>query len=175
MMTYQRREDGLLVQEVGDELVVYDQGRDRIHALNPTTARVWRHCDGQTSITEMAILLANELSLTADEDLVWLTLDQLDKAHLLQEPLGKAIDAGKVSRREVIRKLALGGSLALLMPVIDSITAPTPAMAESPPNGTDPPTPEGCSCFKPETGENLGCYSDAPSCHRDEGLCVGEC
>lgn len=156
-MTLQARQDGLLVQEVGDELVIYDQKRDIIQALNPTTALVWRHCDGQTSITEMAALLAQELGLPRDEDLVWLTLEQLEKARLLRESLSHTTDAGKVSRREVVRNLGLVGGLALLLPVISSITAPTPAMAQSPDGGAPP---DGGSVDAPLDEESISPPSD---------------
>lgn len=132
-MTYQKRQEGLLVHDVGDEVLVYDQERDRIHSLNQTTKVIWRQCDGQTSITDMAALLAQELGLPTDEDLVRLALEQLRRAHLLQEP--RFENAVRVSRREVLQKLGHVGGLALLLPLISSITAPTPAMAAISPNG----------------------------------------
>jgi hypothetical protein len=131
-MSPQARQDGLLVQEVGGELVIYDQQRNHIHSLNPTTALVWRHCDGQTSISRIAALLAEERGLAADEDLVWLALEQLQAARLLQEPLPQIGAAARVSRREMIARLKSIGALSFILPVITSITAPSPAMAQYP-------------------------------------------
>ena len=38
-----RRAEGLIVQEVAEETVVYDQKGHRAHCLNKTAALVWRH------------------------------------------------------------------------------------------------------------------------------------
>jgi hypothetical protein len=163
-MTPQAREDGLLVQEVGDEIVVYDRKQDRIHALNLSAALIWRHCDGQTSITEMATLLGQKLGLPADQDLVWLALVQLRKAHLLQEALPQMIEERvKLSRREMIRRLELAGVLSLLLPGVTSILTPLPAMAQGY-GGEDTCTgtaDTGCSgtC----TGAHLTCRPHAPT------------
>src|SRR5438309_1783566 len=102
----------LLVTEVTDELVVYDQMRDRAHSLNSTAALVWRHCDGQTAVADLAALVHRELGLPADDDLVWLALDRLDKAHLLRASVERPSDSASVSRRSVIRKLGLAGGMA---------------------------------------------------------------
>lgn len=122
------RKDGLLVQEVGDELVIYDQERHRAHRLNQTAALVFRHCDGQTTVKELATLLQTELDVPADEEMVWLALDRLDKAHLLRERLTRPAGVAGVSRRQVVRRLAKTAALALL-PVVTTLMAPTPAMA----------------------------------------------
>ncbi|MCS6860092.1 MAG: PqqD family protein [Abditibacteriales bacterium] len=130
-MLPEARKDKLLVQDVGDELVVYDQERHRAHRLNRTAAFVWRHCDSQKTAAEVAALLESELNVPANEELVWWTLNRLDKARLLQEPLAQPAEAASISRRQVVRKLGLVGGLALLLPVVTSIVAPTPAMAAS--------------------------------------------
>jgi hypothetical protein len=124
------RRDNLLIQEVGGELVIYDRKEHHIHSLNPTTAMVWRHCDGRTSVTEMAGLLARETGLSADENLVWLALKQLHEADLLSDPVPDT-DWAMMSRREVVRGLERIGAISLLLPTIASTTAPTMAMAQS--------------------------------------------
>jgi len=48
------REEGLIVEPLDDELLVYDTQSYRSHALNPTAAPVWRHCDGRISLPELA-------------------------------------------------------------------------------------------------------------------------
>src|SRR5262245_33672733 len=73
---------------LNDEVCVYDRERLAVHALNPTLARVWHMCDGQTSPAEMAGRLRAELTprMTAGqaEALVWSSLTELHHAHLLQ-------------------------------------------------------------------------------------------
>ena len=72
-MLPQARQNNLLVRELMDELVVYDQERAEAHNLNRTAAFVRRLCDGHTSVPEMAATLQREFHVTADEALVWLT------------------------------------------------------------------------------------------------------
>src|SRR5579859_903618 len=138
----------ILVEQVDDELVVYDEARDVAHSLNPSAALVWRHCDGRTTVPELTNLLHTTLKLPADEELVWLALDRLETAHLLQDRLERPTEMASVSRRQVIRKLGLASGVALLLPVVTSIVAPSPALAASGPPGPPPPPPlqQACSC-----------------------------
>src|SRR5215813_1471644 len=48
------REEGLIVQEMADEVLVYDQKRHRAHCLNETAALVWRALDGKSTAAEVA-------------------------------------------------------------------------------------------------------------------------
>ena len=128
-MQPQARQDRVIVQEVGQELAVYDQARHRAHRLNRTAALVWRHCDGHTTVAEQAALLARE-GLPADEELVWLALEQLDKAQLLSAPLEQPAGATALSRRQALNRARLAG-LALMVPVVGTIIAPTPVRAFS--------------------------------------------
>ncbi len=131
-MNPKARHEKLLSQGVGDELMVYDQQRKRAHLLNRSAAFVWRHCDGRTSVAEIAVLLQQEFKLTtADEEMVWLALDRLEKAHLLRERLIQSKDVVRVTRRVMMRRTALAGGVIALLPVIYSIAAPPPAMAAS--------------------------------------------
>jgi hypothetical protein len=118
----------LSARDLGEETIVYDAEARKFHRLNRTAALIWRHCDGQTSVAQVAALLG-KMDLPADEDVVWLALDRLDKAHLLRGPWMRPAEG--VSRRAVMRKLGRAGALSLLLPVVVSMTAPTPAMAAS--------------------------------------------
>jgi hypothetical protein len=132
-----RREDELVVRELSEETVVYDRQRDKAHCLNRTAALVWRHCDGQTSVAEVAKLLHEELGMPADEQLVWHALVRLDKARLLAERLHPAKAGPRRSRRELIKM----GVAAVAVPVVMTILAPSAAMAAS------PCTPNGQNCL----------------------------
>ncbi|MBW1688466.1 MAG: PqqD family protein, partial [Deltaproteobacteria bacterium] len=70
--------------ELPDELLVYDLERHKAHCLNPTAALVFKHCDGRTSVKQIARTLGSELEFAADERLVWLSLERLGKANLLE-------------------------------------------------------------------------------------------
>src|SRR5438067_12451593 len=108
------REDELVVREVEDETLVYDLKRHKAHSLNHTAALVWRWCDGQATIPEMARRLSAETKIAAGEDAVWLALDGLGRARLLQERATRPDDAERVSRRAVARKLGMTAGLTLL-------------------------------------------------------------
>jgi hypothetical protein len=136
------RQDELVVQSIGDETIVYDERRSRAHRLNQTAAFVWSHCDGARTVADLAAAVQKETGQDKEigqdkevgqgaEDIVWLALDRLEKAHLLQDRLAKPAHAAPLTRRDVLRKAALAGGLTLLLPVVQSIVAPTPAMAMS--------------------------------------------
>ncbi len=122
------RKEGLVIEELPDEVLVYDLRRDKAHCLNPMAALVWRHCDGETGMAEMVRLLQAELKTPVDEELVWFALDQLEKSFLLQERLTRPLRS-RLSRRELVRRLGLTAGITL--PLITSILAPTVVEAAS--------------------------------------------
>jgi hypothetical protein len=126
------RHDQILVDHVLDETIVYDLRLHKAHRMNSTAAAIWRRCDGKTTMAEIAASLP-ELGLPADAELVRYALTRLEQAHLLDEAVTPLPGEPSVSRREMLSKLTRGGVVALLLPVVTSITAPTPAMAASKP------------------------------------------
>jgi hypothetical protein len=119
----------LVVHDLPDEVLVYDRRSDRAHCLNHTAALVWRACDGTRAPQEIAGKLTIELDAPVSEDLVLIALAQLDKFHLLEPSRLYSLPQPAISRREMVRTLAVAGAVAL--PVITSIVAPTPAQAGS--------------------------------------------
>jgi hypothetical protein len=117
------RTKGVVVRALPDEVLVYDLERHKAHCLNHTAARIWQHCDGQTSLAEMVHILVQELKTPVPEAVVWLALQQLGRACLLEERLHPPTGGGSVSRREVMRRLGWGAAAAL--PLVTSIVAPT--------------------------------------------------
>jgi Coenzyme PQQ synthesis protein D (PqqD) len=111
----------LIVREIDGETLVYDRSRDAASCLNEFAARVWRECDGETSVAEIAA------ALSEDERAVWLALHQLTKAELLTEAIAFPPDMGTAkSRREIGARLGLGAAA-----LVTSIVAPLPAQAAS--------------------------------------------
>jgi hypothetical protein len=126
------RAEGLVVQELADEVLVYDLDRHLSHCLNHSAAFVWRHCNGRTSVRELATLLQREFNLPEDEGVVRLALDHLQRAHLLRDwDSTPAANASLSSRRALMRKLGLAGGLSLLLPWVESIVTPAAASAAS--------------------------------------------
>jgi hypothetical protein len=155
------RSEGLITKEVDGELLIYDRIRDKAHCLNQTAASIWRHCDGHTRPHEIARLLSNDRNNRStedslDESVVWLALTELRRSHLLDKPKDKGpspqaiLGMSLMSRREAVRRIGLG--TAITLPIVATMTAPTPAQA-----GTC--RPNGASC-----GTGSQCCS---------GTCVG--
>lgn len=124
------REDRLVLREVADEVLVYDLSRHEAHCLNRTAALVWRECDGRTPVDQIARRLAQDLGAPADEAMVWMALERLDRAHLLRERLAPRRQRQRYTRREVLRRMGRVSSVALL-PVVATIVAPRAAQAAS--------------------------------------------
>jgi len=114
------RHKDLLVQELPDELLVYDLESHRAHCLNKTAALVWKRCDGLTSFSAVARDLSNEVSSPIDEDVVRLALDQLEKAHLLDGQIELKPRQDRVSRRKLIKTIGIAAAI----PLVTSLTAP---------------------------------------------------
>jgi len=121
------RADGLVVQELMDEILVYDLKRHRSHCLNRTAALVWRHCDGSSSVTELAGRLHEELGTPIEEEAIWLALNRLSRAHLLQERVHHPSTRDRATRRTMLRRWTAVGGMAL----VSSIAVPGVAMAGS--------------------------------------------
>ena len=124
----QARAEGLVVQELADELLVYDLETHESHCLNRTAALVWRRCDGQTDVREITRRVATELASPVDEQVTWYALKQLERRSLLRAPLPQLSAQARISRRALIRRVGL---TLVLIPAITSITAPTAYAAVS--------------------------------------------
>lgn len=125
MMRPKARSSGLIVQELDDEVLVYDTERATAHCLNRTAGLVWRWSDGETSVAEMAERLRRTLSLaTEDPAIVLDALHRLQKARLLEETPDRPAHAASRSRRDALR---LAG--ASFLPLVTTIVAPHAAEA----------------------------------------------
>jgi hypothetical protein len=119
-MAPKARTGRLLVHDVDDEVVVYDQEAKRAHRLNPSAAKVWRLLDGKRSVGTVAA------ELGVDASVVDLAIDDLANAGLLEtaEPL-------PVSRRSALRKAAVAAAVGFVLPAVTSMAAPLAAQASS--------------------------------------------
>ncbi len=119
------RKEGLVIQEMPDEVLVYDLDTNKAHCLNQTAAFVWKSCDGRNSVADITKLVGDNSGNAVPEDLVWLAIDQLSEKNLLANNL-KANFNGS-TRREVIKKIGLAAVIGI--PFIASLTAPTSVLA----------------------------------------------
>lgn len=146
------RTDNLIVRALPDETLVYDLDNNKAHCLNATAALVWQHCDGRTSVYDLAARLTSDAQPTqAHEQMVWLALKQLAKDRLLAAPITPPATMSGLNRRQMIRTLGLTAAIAL--PLVTTIIAPTPAQA------ANSCLPTGASC-----GNSIQCCN---------GICQG--
>lgn len=131
------RKQRLVIQELPDEVLVYDLDRDRAHCLNQTAAFVWQHCDGHHTTAQIARTLGEHFDAPVDERIIWLALDQLGRNHLLESKTPQPAAITGINRRAMVRSLGLAAIIAA--PVVTSIVAPTPTQAAT-------CTPQGGSC-----------------------------
>jgi hypothetical protein len=116
----QARQDGIVVRELPDEVLIYDLERHKAHCLNQTAAAVWRHCDGETTPREISYRLAREFSTPVDEDVVWLALDELGTLNLLESPVVR--ETG-MSRAQMMRRVGVI-TAAVALPAAFSLNVP---------------------------------------------------
>jgi hypothetical protein len=160
------RNDELVVQDLPDEVLIYDLKSHKAHCLNTTAAFVWKHCDGQTTADEIARMMQQEWQVPVTEDTVWFALNKLSKAELLQQRIVLPEAKAGMSRRSAMRRLGLG---ALLIPVVMTIVSPT-AMAGS-------SIPAVCqSCIKKISGTaDCGiCLNVVGACFDNAGCGAGQ-
>jgi hypothetical protein len=160
------RQEDLVVQELPDEVMVYDLKRHKAHCLNKTAAFVWHHCDGQTPVTMMAGMLQEEFGSPVDEQVVWYALDKLDRANLLAEKVDLPVMDG-LSRRRMIRRM---GTM-IVLPAVISLVAPTVAQAVTVVT-TSKKVADGTCNTPPGPPPNPNCLTDT-CCTGSGRLCVG--
>ncbi|MBX3171035.1 MAG: hypothetical protein KF760_26745 [Candidatus Eremiobacteraeota bacterium] len=115
-MALPKRKVHLIVEEMGEETLVYCTLVKKAFCLNPVCAKVFALCDGTHSPAE----IASELAL--EENTVINSLAVLGE-HVLLEPLEA------VKRRQILK----GG--AVLIPAVLAVSAPEPSTAASVPGG----------------------------------------
>src|SRR4051812_12225102 len=110
------RLNGLVVQEMPDEVLVYDLNSNKAHCLNDSAAAIWRACDGANSVTDIVNDFEKSGKGNVSEDFVWLALDQLQENDLLETPTAKRFSGH--SRRQMLKTIGLASVVAV--PVIAS-------------------------------------------------------
>ncbi len=142
------RKNGLVVQDLNGETLIYDLDTHRAVCLNQTSALVWQSCDGVKTVSDISAVLSSKLNNPANEDLIRLALDQLKKENLIENSKELETKFEGMTRREAVRKVGMASLIAL--PVIAAMTAPTMAQTG---------TVCGRSCQN-----NNGCAAPCPNC-----------
>jgi len=159
------RREALLLQELPEETLVYDQHSHRAHCLNATAAEVFRLADGSRTLEELAAELGRRLG-SSEPELVLAALDELQRADLLEDaPALPRPGSGARSRRAALKRLGLGA----LVPTVISLLAPTPAEALSTCVVDCTGQPFGTACSPPLVGD---CSLDSSGICDGAGNCV---
>ena len=125
----QARTTEIVTKDMPDEVLVYDLKTHKAHCLNQTAAAVWKYCDGKTSVAEIAAQMKNDLNLTVDKATIWLAVERLSRADLLEIRITVPAGSSRQSRRETIKRLGMG--FAVSVPLVMSVVAPAAAAAAS--------------------------------------------
>jgi hypothetical protein len=142
------KRDDLIVQKLGEEMIVYDRRTHRAHSLNRSAALVFEKLDGKRDVGGVARELGTTLAPAGRTEIVATAVNELAAADLLKP-------GADLPRRTILRGLAAG-----LVPVVVSIAVPSAAAALScvPPGGSCYYDSECCSgsCDSP-FGSGFGC------------------
>ena len=123
------RNDGLITKKTGDEILIYDIEQHKAHCLNEMAGLMWEHCDGKTTINQLASLLTLNENVGKEEleQIVILALDQLKKSNLLNEAFNPPKMTHRISRRQLVKA---AGIALVALPVISTLIAPNVADAQ---------------------------------------------
>jgi hypothetical protein len=153
------RKDEIVIQELENEILIYDLNIHKAFCLNQTSAMVWHLCDGNRSVTQIAVEMGRKLKTLVSEDLVLLALDELSRNSLLVREEKADAYSPTQNRREIIKKIGLSSMIAL--PLVSFLIAPTAAAAQS-----GSPVGGVCNLANPTTCSTGNCLNSGGS-----GLC----
>jgi hypothetical protein len=126
------RTEGLLTEQVDDELLVFDQDNTVACRLNASAALVWRHCDGKHTVDQLVKVLAQEFGDVSDDDQVVIALDNLVKHGLIEsgyEP--REANATRITRRRFMRRAGAVSLATFSLPIVSAMMVPPAAAASS--------------------------------------------
>jgi hypothetical protein len=168
---YSTRTDQLVVQDVGDDLLIYDQLLDTAHCLSEAAAQVWRCCKGGATADAIAVQFAAQ-GASNDEalEMAEAAISELAEKQLL---VASNATAELISRRHALRRLAGVGAAAVAAPLIVSAAVPKSAEAHG-----SPPTcaQNGQACTPANTANtaNNCCTSTGAFCTY-QSICSTTC
>jgi hypothetical protein len=87
------REKNLIVQDLTDEVLIYDQVSHRVCHLEPAVAFVWRSCKDRAPVVTVSDLLERKFKAPSGEAFLALALAQLDRHNLLRQPVANRAKA----------------------------------------------------------------------------------
>jgi hypothetical protein len=116
------RNEGLLVEAVGEETVIFDTETRASHALKPLAAAVYAYADGSNSAAEIAELASYRLATVVTEADVSEVIELLGELNLIEAPQLEERAHG-LSRRDALKTFAAAGVGAALITTVSASSA----------------------------------------------------
>lgn len=160
------RKSDIVVQEYGDQILIFDLKTNKAFDLNETSTLIWQLSTGEKNISEIVDSVSKKLNSPVNEEFVWLALEKLRKENLLENVNEIANLYQGLSRREIIKRGALASIVAL--PMISSLVAPVAANAQSSVICVNPSgSPNGSVCTSAG-----GCCTNCCNGNNSPRICV---
>jgi hypothetical protein len=138
MINPEARNDLVITERPGGAdtgVLVYDPKTDTGHVLDGTAALVLAACDGTRDLADLADHVEARSESFSDKLSVDVALQQLNDAGLLVAPLPTS---SGLSRRKMLRTMAIGAAGIAALPLIESISNARQAGAQPEPIAIDP-------------------------------------
>lgn len=120
----------LIVKELQNEVLVYDEKLKKAFCLNESSAVIWKMCDGQTTLAEMTERAAQALRVPIDEAFVSFALERLKKDGLLEPGSDVPATVAGLTRAQLMERIGrVGIAAAVAIPLVTAVVAPTAAKA----------------------------------------------
>lgn len=103
--------EGLSICPKPHHLFLFDLGQHLAHRLDRTVALVWEHCDGKTTIPQIAKKLSAKLGRSVGEAVIWVAIERLRKAGLV---IGASLSGGAALLEAARLKIRRSKSVASL-------------------------------------------------------------
>jgi hypothetical protein len=114
--------DGIDVEVLGDELVLYDRRTQEAHLLNAPVVEVWHALQDPSSFADLGARLPHQ----SRDQLTW-AIAELQRVELVEPSIGRpGPGAAGVSRRQLLRRMGLA---AVAIPAISTIFSAQAASA----------------------------------------------
>src|SRR5204863_1285743 len=103
-MFIKARTQNMIVEEFGDECVVYDVSRKKAHCLNASVKWIWEQCDGSKTAEDISEAFQVRFGTSDASILVSGGLGQLEAANLLSSDasLELGFPRAQMTRRDAV-------------------------------------------------------------------------
>lgn len=123
------RQNNIVIKKLKKETLIYDLDTNKAVCLNVTSAMVFELCNGKRTISEIADEMSKLMKSLISTELVQLAIEQLNHDVLMKTVSSENSLLNHLSRRELVRKVGFGATVAL--PLVSSVVAPESIAAQS--------------------------------------------